>query len=62
MRFTLEQVSDLVVSVPQGAQLSTQTCPLLVQGHHWKKTQCAAADCKSNFTNKNIMQCMAKIQ
>lgn len=32
-------VSDLVVSMPQCAQFSTQICFLLLQGHHCKKTQ-----------------------
>lgn len=47
MWFIVQTVSDLGVSVPQGAQLSTQTCSLLLQGHHCKKTQRAAADHKS---------------
>lgn len=60
MSFTLERASDLAVRVPQGAQLSTQTGPLLLHGHHWKKTERAATDCKSNFTNyKSLSKCAA---
>lgn len=36
---SLERGSDLAVSVSQGAQLSTQTGPLLLHRHHWKKTE-----------------------
>ena len=32
-------VSDLIVSMPQSGQFSTQICFLLLQGHHCKKTQ-----------------------
>lgn len=54
MWFRVPTASDLGVSVPQGAQLSTQTCPLLLQGHHCKKTQRAAAD------HRSMLECNEK--